>query len=154
MKLVLDPIDWKILTELQEHARIPNVELASKVNLSPSPCLARVKALERSGTIRHYVTLLDPTAVGLPVSVVVQIRLERQVEQNLSTFEKAVRTRPEVMECYLMTGSSDYILRTAVADLDEYQKFVDGFLTKIPGVSNIQSSVALKQVKYKTALPL
>jgi Lrp/AsnC family transcriptional regulator, leucine-responsive regulatory protein len=150
----LDSIDWKILAALQDHARIANVDLAEKVNLSPSPCLARVKALERGGFIRRYVALLDPARVGLGVIMFVQVRLERQVEPSLNVFEAAVAARPEVLECYLMTGTSDYMLRVVVADLQEFERFVTGVLSKIPGVGNIQSSVALKQVKYSTALPL
>jgi DNA-binding Lrp family transcriptional regulator len=149
----LDSIDWNILSALQENARIANVDLADKVHLSPSPCLARVKALEQEGFISRYVTLLNAQAVGLGVSVFVQVRLEKQVEASLNTFEKAITARPEVMECYLMTGSSDYLLRVVVSDLQEFQRFVTD-VSKIPGVGNIQSSVALKQVKYKTALPL
>lgn len=149
----LDSIDWNILSALQDNARIANVDLAEKVNLSPSPCLARVRVLEREGLIRRYVTLLDPAAVGLRVSVFVQVRLEKQVENSLNVFEKAIAARSEVMECYLMTGASDYLLRVVVSDLQEFQKFVTD-VSKIPGVGNIQSSVALKQVKYETALPL
>lgn len=149
----LDSIDWKILDVLQEDARMANIDLSEKVNLSPSPCLSRVKALERNGFINRYVTLLNPSAVGLGVSVFVQVRLEKQVETALNIFEKAVAIRPEVMECYLMTGTSDYLLRVIMPNLQEFQTFVAD-LTKIPGVGNIQSSVALKQVKYKTALPL
>jgi Lrp/AsnC family transcriptional regulator, leucine-responsive regulatory protein len=148
-----DSIDWKILDALQGDARVANVALCEKVNLSPSPCLARVKALEQNGYINRYVTLLNPVAVGLDVSVFVQVRLEKQIESALNTFEKAVAVRPEVMECYLMTGTSDYMLRVVMSNLQEFQRFVAD-LTKIPGVGNIQSSVALKQVKYKTALPL
>jgi Lrp/AsnC family leucine-responsive transcriptional regulator len=150
----LDAIDWKILAALQDNARIANVDLADKVNLSPSPCLARVRALEKDGIISRYATLLDARAVGLGVSLFVQVRLEKQVEGALNTFEKAVASRPEVMECYLMTGVSDYLLRVVVSDLDEFQRFVTEVLSTIPGVGSIQSSVALKQVKYKTALPL
>lgn len=150
----LDATDWNILAILQQTARIPNVELADKVHLTPSPCLARVKALEESEIISSYVALLDPAAVGLGVSVLVQVTLDRQVESALAIFEQAVSKRPEVMECYLMTGASDYLLRVAVADLDEFQHFVVGFLSRIPGMGNIRSSVALKRVKYKTALPL
>lgn len=150
----LDSTDWKILAELQENARIANVDLAEKVNLSPSPCLARVKRLERGGFISRYATLLNSAAIGLGVNVFVQVRLERQVEATLGVFERAVKARPEVMECYLMTGTSDYLLRVAVSDLEEFQQFVTEVVAKIPGVGNIQSSVALKQVKYKTALPL
>jgi Lrp/AsnC family transcriptional regulator, leucine-responsive regulatory protein len=149
----LDSIDWKILAVLQQDARMANVDLCEKVNLSPSPCLARVNALEKTGVIHRYVALLDPAAVGLGVSVFVQVRLEKQVEAALITFENAVAARPEVMECYLMTGTSDYLLRVVVADLQEFQQFVLD-LSKIPSVGNIQSSFALKQVKYKTALPL
>ena len=150
----LDPIDRKILTALQENARIANVDLAEKINLSPSPCLARVKALEEDGFIRRYVTLLNPQAIGLGVNIFIQVRLEKQIESALIVFEKAIATRPEIMECYLMTGAADYLLRVVVSDLDAYQKFLTEFVAKIPGVGNIQSSVALKQVKYKTALPI
>jgi len=150
----LDSIDWKILAELQDNARIANVDLAEKVNLSPSPCLARVKRLERAGLITRYVTLLNAAAIGLGVNVFVQVRLERQVESSLIAFEAAVKARPEVMECYHMTGTSDYLLRVAVPDLAEFQRFVTEVVAKMPGVGNIQSSFALKQVKYKTSLPL
>lgn len=149
----LDIIDLKILAQLQQDARISNVELAERVNLSPSPCLVRVRALERKGYINRYVALLRPEAMGLAVSVFVQVRLERQIEASLKAFEKAVTVRPEVMECYLMTGTSDYLLRVVVSDLAEFQRFVTD-LSKISGVGNIQSSFALKQVKYQTALPL
>src|SRR5271156_2154062 len=107
----LDSIDWNILRVLQEDARVTNVDLAAKVNLSPSPCLARVRALEQNGYIRRYVTLLSPRAIGLGVSVFVHVRLERQVQSALNAFERWVSDRPEVMECYLMTGASDYLLR-------------------------------------------
>ena len=149
----LDSIDWKILAQLQEDARISNVELADKVNLSPSPCLARVRALENNGYINRYVALLRPEAVGLGVNVFTQVRLEKQNEPSLKIFEKAITARPEVMECYLMTGTSDYLLRVVVSDLVEFQNFVMA-LSKIPGIGSIQSSIALKQVKYQTALPL
>lgn len=151
---MIDTIDLKILKILQESARISNLQLAHRVGLSPSPCLARVKKLEESEIIRRYVALLDPAAVGRGVSIFVQVTLDRQIESALTAFEKAVAQRSEVMECYLMTGSSDYLLRVAVADLDEFQRFVVGFLSRVPGVGNIQSSVALKRVKYKTELPL
>jgi Lrp/AsnC family leucine-responsive transcriptional regulator len=150
----LDAIDWKILARLQEDARLANVELARAVHLSPSPCLARVRRLERSGLIKRYVALLDALAVGMTVSVFIQVRLERQVESALETFEKEIASRPEVMECYLMTGDSDYLLRVLVADVQALERFIVDFLSRIPGVDNIKSSFALKQVKYKTALPL
>jgi Lrp/AsnC family transcriptional regulator, leucine-responsive regulatory protein len=149
-----DSIDWKILAELQANSRIANVDLANRVHLSPSPCLTRVKLLEQEGFIDRHVTLLNPAAVGLGVNIFVQIRLERQVDAALNTFERVVLARPEVMECYLMTGTSDYLLRIVIANLQDFQRLVTEVLAKIPGVGNIQSSVALKQVKYTTALPL
>ena|ERR1700733_6252889 len=149
-----DSIDLKILAELQCNARIANVDLADKVNLSPSPCLARVKSLEREGFVSRYVTLLNPEAVGLRVNVFVQVRLDKQVVGSLRVFEREIAVRPEVMECYLMTGTSDYMLRVVVPDLNAYEKFVTGVVAKIPGVASIQSSIALKQVKYSTAVPL
>jgi Lrp/AsnC family leucine-responsive transcriptional regulator len=150
----IDAVDLKILAELQRDARTPNVDLARRVHLTPSPCLARVRALERSGVISRYVTLLDAHKLGLSVNVFIQVRLEKQVERSLEIFERAIRDRPEVMECYLMTGASDYMLRVLVQDIAALERFIVEFLTRIPGVGNIQSSFALKQVKYQTALPL
>ena len=150
----LDSIDRNILAALQENGRITNVELAEKVGLSPSPCLARTKALEKEGFIRKYAALVEARAVGLGVSVFVQVSLDRQVEVSLKSFESSITKRREVMECYLMTGTSDYLLRVVAADLDEYQHFVTDYLAKVPGVGSIRSSVALKQVKYNTALPV
>ncbi len=150
----LDAIDYRILDRLQDDARLTNVELAKAVNLSPSPCLARVRALEEDGLISRYVTLLDPVKLGLTVSVFMQVSLEKQVESALETFERAMRERPEVMECYLMTGDADYLLRVVMPDVPALERFIVDFLTRVPGVGNIRSSFALKQVKYKTALPL
>ena len=150
----MDPIDFRILERLQQDARISNVELARAVNLSPSPCLARVRALERDGVIERHVTLLDPKKLGLTVSVLVQVTLEKQIEPALEAFEKAVRERPEVMECYLMTGDADYLLRVLVPDVPAFERFILDFLSRVPGVGNIKSSFALKQVKYQTAVPL
>ena len=117
----IDPIDLRILAELQEDARLSNVELASRVGLSPSPCLARVRALEASGLIARYVTLLDPSAFGLTVSVFIQVSLDKQIDSSLTRFEMAISNMPEVMECYLMTGESDYLLRVVVADVPALQ---------------------------------
>lgn len=150
----LDATDWQILGLLQGDARMSNVELARAVGLSPSPCLNRVRALEEAGYISRYVTLLDALRVGLKVSVFIQVTLERQIEPALETFEKAIRERPEVMECYLMTGDADYLLRVVVADIQVLEEFILKFLSRLPGVGNIRSSFALKQVKYQTALPL
>ncbi len=152
--MLLDAIDRAILAQLQEDARITNAALAEAVGLSPSPCLRRVRQLEEAGVIRRYATLVDPVAVGMGVNVFVSIRLERQVEAALNAFEDAVADMAEVMECYLMTGDADYLLRIAVADLDHFRRVVLERLTKIPGVASIRSSITLKQVSYRTALPL
>lgn len=150
----LDATDWRILARLQEDARISNVDLARAVNLSPSPCLNRVRALEESGIISRYVTLLHPLKLGLTVSVFIQVSLEKQMRNALDTFEASVLARDEVMECYLMTGDADYLLRVVVSDVQSLERFIVDYLAKIPGVASIKSSFALKQVKYKTALPL
>ena len=150
----LDATDWNILDHLQGDARLSNVKLAEAVHLSPSPCLSRVRELEAGGYISRYVTLLDPLKIGLTVSVFIQVTLEKQAEKQLGSFEAAIQKRPEVMECYLMTGDSDYLLRVVVPDIQALEGFIVDHLTKIPGIANIRSSFALKQVKYQTALPL
>ncbi|HEY5719390.1 MAG TPA: Lrp/AsnC family transcriptional regulator [Gammaproteobacteria bacterium] len=150
----LDTTDLRILDRLQADARVTNVALAEAVHLSPAPCLRRVRELERDGVIRGYVTLVDPDAVGLEVSVFISVSLERQVDSALREFEATVLGYPEVMECYLMTGDSDYLLRVVAPDLKALQAFITDRLASLPQVANIRSSLALKQVKYQTALPL
>ena len=150
----LDPTDIVLLNRLQADARITNVALAESAHLSPAPCLRRVRDLETSGVIRGYVTLLDPEAVGLDVSMFIQVSLEKQVGNALRVFEETIDGYPEVMECYLMTGDSDYLLRVVTPDLKTLQSFIVDRLARIPHVSNIRSSMTLKQVKYKTALPI
>ena len=150
----LNEIDYKILKCLQGNARLTNVELSEHVNLSQSPCLRRVRNMETSGVIKKYVALVDQKSVGLSVSVFVSVRLEKQIERVLETFEEAVQNWPEVMECYLMTGDSDYLLRVVASDLAAYERFLMDKLTRVPGVASINSSFALKQVTYKTALPI
>lgn len=150
----LDRIDYQILHHLQNSARMTNAELAEEVGLSPSPCLRRVKAMERDGVLCRYVGIVDPASVGLPINVFVNVSLTSQDQAALSEFEHRVADYPEVMECYLMTGDSDYQLRVLVPDLDSYQRFLIDKLTCIKGVSNIRSSFALKQVVHRTELPL
>ncbi len=150
----LDEIDKKILAALQGNARLSNVELADHAGLSPSPCLRRVRTLEDDGIIKGYAALVDQESVGLPVSVFVMVSLEKQVERALELFEERIRALPEVMECYLMTGDSDYLLRVVTRDLQAYEQFLMQQLTKFPGVNSIKSSFALKQVVYRTALPI
>ena len=150
----IDAVDVRILSELQGNAKLTNVELATRVHLSPSPCLSRVRSLEERGVIDRYVALLDPHTVGLHVSVFIQITLEKQVKDALDLFEAAIKERPEVMECYLMSGDSDYLLRVVVENVQALERLIIDKLTPISVVANIRSSFALKQVKYETALPL
>ncbi|MDD9980335.1 MAG: Lrp/AsnC family transcriptional regulator [Gammaproteobacteria bacterium] len=153
-KVGWDAIDRRILEVIQEEARISNADLAGRVGLSPSPCWRRVRALEDAKVIRRYVTLVDAEAIGLPINVFATVTLEKQVERALERFERAVAERPEVMECYLMTGEFDYLLRVVVPSLGAYERFLMDHLTRIEGIASIKSSFALKQVRYKTALPL
>lgn len=150
----LDALDLAILRELQQDSSLSNVELARRVNLSASPCLARVKALESSGLIRQYVALLDPKQLGLHLNVFISISLKQQNEKALQAFEARMSLRDEVMECYLMTGDADYLIRVAVPDIASLERFILDHLAPIPQVEKIRSSFALKQVRYKTALPL
>ena len=149
----LDPIDKRILEQLQHDGRLSNADLAEKVGLSSSPCWRRVKALEEAGVIKGYAALLDAKTVGLSVNVFMSVSLSTQNEKSLKDFERAAAQRPEVMECYLMTGDSDYLLRVVVPDLEAYERFVMDF-TKIAGIAQIRSSFALRPVKQGTALAL
>ena len=153
-KIILDAVDQRILQQLQERARQTNVEVADAVGLSPSACLRRVRELEDRGVIAGYVALVSPAAVGLGVSVMLNVTLERQVETALDEFEGRIREWPEVMECYLMTGDADYLLRVVVADLPAYEKFLMQRLTRVPGIASIKSSFSLKQIVHRTALPM
>jgi DNA-binding Lrp family transcriptional regulator len=150
----LDGTDLRILTELQQDSSLTNIELARRVHLSPSPCLTRVKALEASGVIGRYVALVNPKKLGLNLSVFISISLKEQSKSALAEFEQRIAEHDEVMECYLMTGDSDYLIRVAIADMTALEKFILEQLTPIPGIEKIRSSFALKQVRYKTALPL
>lgn len=150
----LDRTDYRILHYIQNDARMPNTELAEAVGLSPSPCLRRVKGLERDGVIKRYVGIVDAHAVGLPINAFVSVSLRSQEEATLEKFQSRIVTWPEVMECYLMTGTSDYLLRVVMADLEAYERFLVEKLTKIAGIANIQTSFALKPIVQRTELPL
>lgn len=150
----LDEIDLKILQHLQREARISNVDLADRVGLSPAPCLRRVRALEKAGVIRKYVALLDPRALNLNVTILVQVSLDRQIAERFQAFEQAILDRPEVLECDVTTGPSDFLLRIVVKDVAAYEQFQREFLSRIEAVSSTNSSFALKQVKYFTEFPL
>jgi len=152
--ITLDRIDHRLLAALQENGRLTVAELAEKVGLTASPCSRRLRILEEAGIINRYAALLDQKKVGLPVSVFVSIKLERQQEDKLNRFEDAIRRCPEVLECYLMTGPRDYLLRVVARDLADYERFVKDTLTRIDGIANIESSFALGQVKHSSALPL
>jgi Lrp/AsnC family transcriptional regulator, leucine-responsive regulatory protein len=154
MNSSIDAVDLRILSQLQQDGSLSNVELARRVHLSPSPCLARVKALEASGVINRYVALVNATALGLGLNVFINISLRTQSKQALADFEQRIAEHDEVMECYLMTGDSDYLIRVAVADMAALERFILDQLTPIPGLEKIRTSFTLKQVRYKTALPL
>jgi DNA-binding Lrp family transcriptional regulator len=149
-----DAIDLRILRELQTDASLSNVALAQRVGLSPSPCLARVKALEKQGLIRQVVALLDAQQLGLHLNVFISISLKQQTRAALQEFEALVCARDEVMECYLMTGDADYLIRVALPDMAALERFIIEQLSPMKMVEKIRSSFALKQVRYKTALPL
>ncbi|QEE42405.1 MULTISPECIES: Lrp/AsnC family transcriptional regulator [unclassified Methylobacterium] len=140
-----DEIDTAILHALRADARMPNAALAKRVGLSASACLRRLRMLERDGTIRGYTVLLDASAASGLV-VMTQIELERQTEDYLNRFEAAVRRCPDIQDCYLMTGSSDYLLKIRVADAGEYERLHRSVLSKLPGVSRIQSSFTIRSV--------
>jgi len=150
----LDRIDYAILDHLQRDGRATSGELAGAAGLSASPAHRRQKLLEDGGIISRYVALLDQDRVGLPVSVFVSVRLQAQTDEHLAAFEAAIAEVPEVMECYVMSGASDYLLRVVAPDLGAYEEFLRTRLTRIPGVRGVESAFALKRVVYRTNLPL
>ncbi len=150
----LDRYDRLIIDALQTDGRISNVQLAAAVNLSESACLRRVRVLEDSGLIERYSALLSQREAGLPGNVFVQIGLHREEDSELAAFEEAVRAIPEVMECYLMTGEFDYLLRVVVTDMADFERLHRSALTRLPGVARVNSSVAIRTVEKKTRLPI
>ncbi|TDJ26649.1 MAG: Lrp/AsnC family transcriptional regulator [Gammaproteobacteria bacterium] len=152
--LTLDRIDRVILHKLQQNAKLSNHTLAALVNLSESACLRRVRRLENSGMIRGHVCLVDQSMAGYPDNVFVQITLTSQQQDDLAAFEAAVKELPEVMECYLMSGDSDYLLRVIVKDARDYERIHSQYLTRLPGVDRVHSSFALRTVTKKTELPI
>ena len=150
----LTAIDRKILRALQEDGRMTIQAVAEGVGLSASPCLRRIRQMERAGIIAGYSATVDQKAVGLPVSVFISIKLARQKEEDLNRFAKAISKWDEVLECYLMTGNRDYLLRVVAADLSSYEAFLKNKLTRLDGIASIESSFALSQVKYSIALPV
>jgi len=153
MAINIDAIDQRILTALQQNGRLSNVQLAEQVGLSESACLRRVRALEQSGIIDRYVMLIDQTAIGKPGTVFVRVTLEGQQQEKLLKFEEEIGKVKDVLECYLMSGDSDYLLKIIVRDNEDYMR-IHNRLTSLPGVLRVQSSFALKTVLKKTELPL
>jgi Lrp/AsnC family leucine-responsive transcriptional regulator len=152
--LKLDSIDRRILDVLQKDGRITNSDLSERVNLSPSACHRRVHGLEKSGHIKNYVALLDPKAMGRPATVFVEITLSGQSEEVLDAFEREVAKIPDVLECHLMAGTADYLLKVVVFDTEHFAQIHRRSLVKLPGVAQMHSSFALKTVFKTTALPV
>ncbi|BFM48409.1 Lrp/AsnC family transcriptional regulator [Marinomonas sp. THO17] len=150
-----DKIDLSILRELQQDSSLTNQELADRVGLSASPCLRRVKALEEAGVIDRSVTLLDQKKLGLKLTAFIQISMDRHTPERFEVFESLVESYPEVKSCNLVTGqSADYLLEVVVEDMDKYQEFLLGRLTRIAGVTGVHSSFLLRRIINRTALPL
>ena len=150
----LDQIDHKILRNLQENARITNAELAERVGLSPTPCLRRLRRLETDGIIKGYHAEVNREALGVNVTVLILVKLEREDDISLKEFEAAVKSRPEVMECHLVTGKFDYFLRVAIPTLSAYESFLSETILRMPNVATVESSFTLREVEQKTVLPV
>lgn len=150
----MDRTDRRLLTELQTNARLSHADLSDRVALSPSACHRRVQRLEQDGVIDRYVALLNPRAVGRQTTVFVEITLIRQSEDVLDAFERAVSRIPEVLECHLMAGTADYLVKIAVTDSEDFADLHRRALSTLPGVAQMQSSFALRTVRATTALPL
>ena len=152
--LNLDKLDRAILKELQRQGRISNADLAESVNLSPSACHRRVQRLEKEGYIKEYVALLDPQKIGVATTVFVEIRLSAQADDVLESFENAVKRIPDVLECHLMAGTADYILKIVAENTEDFARIHRQFLTRLPAVAQMQSSFSLRTVFKTTALPM
>ncbi|NKX37820.1 Lrp/AsnC family transcriptional regulator [Rhodobacteraceae bacterium R_SAG4] len=152
--MALDQVDRRILAVLQKRGRISNSDLSETVNLSASACHRRVQRLESDGYIRNYVALLDARKLGVPTTVFVEITLQTQADEVLDAFEKAVARIPDVLECHLMAGTADYILKVVAENTDDFARIHRQHLTRLPGVAQMQSSFALRTVFKTTALPI
>jgi Lrp/AsnC family leucine-responsive transcriptional regulator len=150
----LDEIDRRILTALQRNGRMSNSDLSEAVHLSPSACHRRVQRLEADGYIRGYVALLDARKMGVATTVFVEITLQGQADETLDAFEKAVARIPDVLECHLMAGSADYLLKVVAENTEDFARIHRQFLARLPGVGQMQSSFALRTVSNTTALPV
>lgn len=149
-----DSASKKILVELQKNCRISTSELAEKLGMSTTPCWRRQKELEDKGYIQRYAAIVNRRKVGLSLCCLAHVSLNRHAEGVVDSFENAMRVRQEVVECYETTGTSDYLIKVIVPDMDAYHDFMHNVLFKLPGVANVNTNVALREVKYETALPL
>jgi Lrp/AsnC family leucine-responsive transcriptional regulator len=154
MNPTLDETDKALLRALQLHGRLSNAELGERVNLSPSACHRRVQRLEKAGVIRDYVALADPRKIGRPATVFVEITLSGQADELLDAFEREVALIPDVLECHLMAGQADYLLKVVVSDADDFARIHRRYLARLPGVAQMHSSFALRTVCNTTALPV
>ena len=150
----MDSLDKKIVFELQKNGRLSNFEIAEKVGLSPSPCLRRIKNLEKKKIISGYTAIVDEELFGYPVTAFVSVRLENQTDGTLKKFEEGISTLVEVVDCWLVTGNRDYLLRVVAENLKTYEKFMREDLTKIKGIASIETNFALGSVKTKQPLPI
>ena len=149
----IDAKDWQIIRELQQDGRLTNQELAARVNLSPSPCLRRVRLLEEAGVITGYSADVDPRACGLNITAFILVALQRPERDAVENFEKSIQRIDEILDCYLLTGEADYMLRVVVADLEEYERFVRKRLHAIPGISSMKTSLVYGTVKSSRVFP-
>lgn len=149
----MDEKDRQIVAALQDNGRLTNQELSERVNLSPSPCLRRVRLLEESGILKGYTAVVDEAAYGLPITAFVRIRLERHTQAAVETFERKVRDIDAIIDCYVMTGDADYLLRVLVESLQDYEAFVRSRLHMIEGIASIDTSFAYGTVKRATRFP-
>lgn len=147
----LDELDLKLLRTLQHDGRLSHQELSERVGLSPSPCARRIRKLEVAGYITGYGAHIDEARLGFGFHVFISVRLDRQIDDRLVAFEREVRRCPEVVDCWLMTGNFDYLLRVTVRDLAEFESFLTRRLTKVPGVASLESSIPIRRVKYMAA---
>ncbi len=151
----MDRYDKQILRELQQEGRLSNQDLADRIGLSPSPCLRRVRQLEEDGVIDQYVALVNPDKLGLKMNALIHISMDKHTPERFENFEQQVKTFPEVQSCYLITGqSADYILKILVEDMDHFQAFLLGKLTRIEGVSGVHSSFIMRKVVDNTSVPI
>lgn len=154
MPIKLDNIDRQILSLLQSNARISNAELAEKVNLSPTPCLRRLRKLEESGLIRHYTAILNEKELGFLVSAYVWVNLEKNTKENGQAFESAIRLLPEVVECCVVAGRHDYVLKVVTTSLEDYDRFMKESLAEVKPVAGLESMIILNQSMVGSGLPL